>query len=102
MQGELWGASPIELSEKVTMTPTTRKRHEEPSSAEGLDEFTCELRSPLTSIRAAAEILRDFPNLKEDEKNHFLDILLTEEARLETLVSELEIPEKDQSRIRSD
>jgi nitrogen-specific signal transduction histidine kinase len=90
------------MAGKVAMTPRPEDKRGEPSAAESQDALTCELRAPLTSIRAAAEILRDFPNLNEEEKSHFLDILLAEEARLETLVSELEIPEKDQSRIRSD
>jgi signal transduction histidine kinase len=63
-------------------------------SDQSRDALTCELRAPLTSIRAAAEILRDFPQLDEAEKSHFLDILLTEEARLENLVSHLEGPDR--------
>ena len=48
-----------------------------------------ELKTPLTAIRAAAEILHDYADLTPDERRQFTDVVLSESARLSTRVSEL-------------
>lgn len=48
-----------------------------------------ELRTPLASIRAFSEILRDHPNLPDEEKLEFLHIVVTESERLTRLISQL-------------
>ena len=57
------------------------------------DEFVAmvshELRTPLTSIRAFAEILRDTPNLNDEKKAHFLDVIVRESERLSRLIEEI-------------
>ena len=45
--------------------------------------------SPLTAIRGALEILRDFPDLTEAERTEFVATALTECARLETGIEHL-------------
>lgn len=45
--------------------------------------------SPLTSLRGALEILRDFPDLLEDERHRFLDTALRGCSRLEQSVEDL-------------
>ena len=45
--------------------------------------------APLTAMRGALEILRDFPNLKEDERLRFVETALRGCARLEKGVEEL-------------
>lgn len=45
--------------------------------------------SPLTSIRGALEIIRDFPDLPDDERMRFLDNALQDCARLEQGVKQL-------------
>ena len=47
------------------------------------------LRTPLTAIRASAEILRDDPNIDAAKRKRFVDIVLEEEARLEALVLQM-------------
>lgn len=45
--------------------------------------------SPLTAIRGSLEILRDFPDLAEDEQQRFISSALRGCARLETSVEQL-------------
>jgi len=45
--------------------------------------------SPLTSLRGALEILRDFPDLSEDDRDRFLKTALSGCARLEQSVEDL-------------
>jgi len=48
-----------------------------------------ELRTPLASIRAFSEILRDNPDLPTDERLDFLRIVVTESERLTRLINQL-------------
>jgi signal transduction histidine kinase len=48
-----------------------------------------ELRTPLASIRAFSEILRDHPDLPEGERREFLRIVVTESERLTRLINQL-------------
>lgn len=47
------------------------------------------LRTPLTSIRASAEILRDYPDLTPEERRHFLEVVIAEDERLAQVVTEI-------------
>ncbi len=57
------------------------------------DEFLAmvshELRTPLTSIRAFAEILNDSPDMPQDQRQHFLQIIVRESERLSRLIEEI-------------
>lgn len=57
------------------------------------DEFVAmvshELRTPLTSIRSFAEILRDTPDLPDDKRARFLDVVVRESQRLSRLIEEI-------------
>lgn len=48
-----------------------------------------ELRAPLASIRAAAEILRDNPQIDAPERNRFLAVVVQESERLSRLIGQL-------------
>lgn len=48
-----------------------------------------ELRTPLTSIRLLLEIMRDCPDLAEEQRRRFVDALLADEARLARAVEHL-------------
>ena len=48
-----------------------------------------ELRTPLTSIRAFSEIVRDSPELSEDERESFLGIVTREFERLTRLINDI-------------
>ncbi len=55
-------------------------------SLRSLDELEHELRTPLASILSISEILRDHPELGEDERRRFLDAMHEESGRLAELV----------------
>jgi signal transduction histidine kinase len=47
------------------------------------------LRTPLTSIRSSAEILRDYPDLTPEQRRHFLEVVIAEDERLAQVISEI-------------
>ncbi len=57
------------------------------------DEFlytvTHEIRTPLTSIRAMAEILHDHSDMEEDQRQHFLASIIREIERLSHLITQV-------------
>jgi signal transduction histidine kinase len=57
------------------------------------DEFVAtvshELRTPLTSIRSFSEILLDTPDISEEERRHFLEIVVREADRLTRLINDV-------------
>jgi Na+/proline symporter/nitrogen-specific signal transduction histidine kinase len=57
------------------------------------DEFVStvshELRTPLTSVRAFSEILHDHPDMGQDERQKYLDIMVKETERLTRLINEV-------------
>ena len=53
------------------------------------EEIEHELRTPLASMRSLSEILRDFPDLTEDERRRFLDVIVDESERLGRAVDRL-------------
>jgi signal transduction histidine kinase len=50
---------------------------------------THELRTPLTSIRAFSEILRDNPSLEQEQRLHFISIIVKESERLTRLINQV-------------
>jgi Na+/proline symporter/nitrogen-specific signal transduction histidine kinase len=54
-----------------------------------MSSVTHELRTPLSSIRAFAEILQDNPDLEQDERTRFIGIIVTETERLTRLVNQV-------------
>lgn len=46
-------------------------------------------RTSLAAIRSAAELLRDFPTISEEDRKRFIDIVLAEEQRLENMIPAL-------------
>jgi signal transduction histidine kinase len=53
------------------------------------EEIEHELRTPLASIRSLSEIMRDYPDLTEDQRRRFLEVLLVENERLARTVERL-------------
>lgn len=57
------------------------------------DEFlytvTHELRTPITSIRAMAEIVHDYDDLEEAEKQQYLSVIIRESERLSHLITQV-------------
>ncbi|WP_085909498.1 sensor histidine kinase [Kiloniella majae] len=56
---------------------------------EFLSTVSHELRTPLTSIRSFSEILSDHPDLEEEEKSRFLEIIVKESVRLTRLINQV-------------
>lgn len=53
------------------------------------EEIEHELKTPLTSIRSLSEILRDHPELSEEQRQRFLEVVLRESERLARTVERL-------------
>lgn len=53
------------------------------------EEIEHELRTPLASIRSLSEIMRDYPDLTEPERQRFLEVVLSENERLARTVDRL-------------
>lgn len=54
-----------------------------------MSSVTHELRTPLTSIRALAEMMHDDPDIGLDDRQHFLEIIVSETVRLGRLVNQV-------------
>ncbi len=54
-----------------------------------LSTVTHEIRTPLTSIRALSEIVYDYPELNNDERQHFLGTVIKETERLSRLINQV-------------
>jgi len=54
-----------------------------------MSSVTHELRTPLTSIRALSELMRDDPDMASEQRQQFLDIIVTETERLSRLVNQV-------------
>jgi signal transduction histidine kinase len=53
------------------------------------EEIEHELKTPLTSIRSLSEIMRDYPDLTEEQRQRFLEVVLVENERLARTVEQL-------------
>jgi signal transduction histidine kinase len=53
------------------------------------EEVEHELKTPLTSLRSLAEILLDCPDLSEEERRRFLEVMVGESERLARTVERL-------------
>lgn len=56
---------------------------------EFLSTVSHELRTPLTSIRAFTELIRDEPDMEVEQRQEFLDIIITESERLTRLINQV-------------
>jgi signal transduction histidine kinase len=64
---------------------------------EFLYTVTHELRTPLTSIRALSEIVYDNPDLDDEQKQDYLDIIIKETEKLSHLITQVLNLEKYES-----
>lgn len=53
------------------------------------EEIEHELKTPLTSMRSLSEIIRDYPDLPDDERQRFLAAILSENERLQRAIERL-------------
>ena len=70
------------------MLPLPGNEHET-EDALSFEEIEHELKTPLTSIRSLSEIMRDYPDLSETERQRFLEVMLVENERLARTVEKL-------------
>ena len=66
-----------------------RLTHTDRMKDDFLSTVTHEIRTPLTSIRALSEIVYDYPDLKSDERQHFLGTVIKETERLSRLINQV-------------
>lgn len=57
--------------------------------ADFIATVTHELRTPITSIRSLSKIMLDTPNLADDQKEEFLNIVVSESERLSRLINQV-------------
>jgi signal transduction histidine kinase len=79
---------------KRTFTSELQKANEtlvrkDKQKDEFLDTVTHELRTPITAIRAASEILHDDDEIPEELKKQFLQNIITESDRLNRLIDKI-------------
>ena len=53
------------------------------------EQIEHELKTPLASMRSLSEIVRDHPDLSEDQRRRFLDAIVSEGERLTVTVERL-------------
>ena len=53
------------------------------------DQIEHELRTPVACVRSLSEIVRDHPDMTEDQRRAFLDAIVTESERLSRTVERL-------------
>ncbi len=89
----------IELSKATEMLTAANEQLKKMDALK--DEFlytvTHELRTPLTSIRALSEIVYDNPDMEEDQRQHYLEAIVTEIERLSHLITQVLNLEKYES-----
>lgn len=70
----------------MVLLPSEHKQAKDNMSFEELEH---ELKTPLTSIRSLLEIMRDHPDLSEEQRRRFLEGVLSENERLVRTVERL-------------
>jgi signal transduction histidine kinase len=53
------------------------------------EQIEHELRTPVACVRSLSEIVRDHPDLSDDERREFLDAIVSESERLSRTVERL-------------
>jgi signal transduction histidine kinase len=53
------------------------------------EQIEHELKTPLASMRSLSEIVRDYPDLSDDQRRRFLDAIVSEGERLTHTVERL-------------
>jgi signal transduction histidine kinase len=71
-------------------TPMPSSRSNAPvADAMSYEQIEHELRTPVACVRSLSEIVRDHPDLTEDERRRFLDAIVNESERLSRTVDRL-------------
>ena len=68
---------------------TAQSSSDPAADAMTFEQIEHELRTPVACVRSMSEIVRDYPDLPEDERRRFLDAIVTESERLSHTVEKL-------------
>jgi len=78
---------------RALVRPVRRLWRQAPASeaaeADGCSRLEGDLKTPITSIRAAAEILRDHADVPVAERARFLEVIIEDSRRLELYTNQL-------------
>ncbi len=67
----------------------SRTRKDPARAAMTYEQIEHELKTPLASMRSLSEIIRDHPDLSDDQRRRFLDAIVDEGERLTATVERL-------------
>jgi signal transduction histidine kinase len=67
----------------------SQARIEAADDAMTYEQIEHELRTPVACVRSLSEIVRDYPNLSDDERREFMDAIVSESERLSRTVERL-------------
>ena len=67
----------------------TQARIEPAENAMTYEQIEHELRTPVACVRSLSEIVRDHPDLSDDQRREFLDAIVSESERLSRTVERL-------------
>jgi signal transduction histidine kinase len=58
----------------------------------GFSRVIHDLRSSLTSVRSLTEILQDYPDINDEKRSEFLNIIIHEAERMNSIIQQAESP----------
>ncbi|MCB0548548.1 MAG: GHKL domain-containing protein, partial [Phaeodactylibacter sp.] len=87
----------LERTTKQLKEANERLKELDRLKADFITTVTHELRTPITSIKALSKIIKETPNLPEEQKQEFLTIVVSESERLTRLINQVLDLEKIQS-----
>ena len=87
----------LERATHKLRTANQRLREMDQLKDDFIATVTHELRTPITSIRAVSNILNDNPNLVAKKRQEFLNIIISESARISRLINQVLDLEKMES-----
>ena len=67
----------------------SQSRIEPADAAMTYEQIEHELRTPVACVRSLSEIVRDHPDLSDDQRREFLDAIVSESERLSRTVERL-------------
>lgn len=73
----------------VVFNDITKLKEFELQRKEFVANVSHELRTPLTAIQGLSETLIEFPDLVQDKRAHFIDVIHTHSIRLESIIENL-------------
>lgn len=79
----------LEIASRELKAANDQLREADRLKDEFMSTVSHELRTPLTSIRSFSEILQDDPHMPAEQRNAFLDIIVSESERLTRLINQV-------------